>query len=713
VRITTDVGEFSLPLLGAVNVDGTPLELSVGNEMVTEAAPTAASTATPSPTGTPTAAATDTPTAPPSETPTLEPGGTPTDTPSATPTETATPEATPSTDATCCASTETPTEIPTATPATSGHGGIGVLAAPVLRPADAPVADDLTDLLYSTFLGSNALDISHDIAVDASGSVYIAGFSQGADFPTTPGAFDTDNSYTDAFITKFNSSGSRLVYSTFLGGSSSDSGYDLEVGSDGTVYVTGDTTSTDFPLGGTPAQPSFQGVQDVFVTRLNTSGSGLLFSTYLGGSAREVVRGIAIDPVTKDAYVAGGTESTDFPLLNAYDPTMVNWEGFVTRLNTDGGLVYSTLLGGSMNDWMHDIAVDPLGSGEAFVVGVTEGSDFPVKSTSYDTTYGGRADAVIVKLNAAGNDALYATYFGGADLECSKSNAEKDCAIAVGADGSAYVTGHTNTAAATFPLKNAYDPTYNGGYDGFVARLNPAGNDLIFSTYLGGSGNENGYDASYNRSHLDAAVDLSGDGSVFVVGHTNSTDFPTTTNAFKQSLQGGYDGYLVKYSPAGAVAYSTYLGGGNNDSIYGIAIAKDGTGAAFVTGYTLSSNFPVSAYPYDGVYSGDIYGDAFVTKLRAGGTGTPPPLPPSQAFATNECPFCNNAAKVYTAGMGINTYSGNYNHQHGDGQVVGTGATVSFEPSYNSLTGGAAGRTTSTSTWSSPATRRASRAWCA
>ena len=291
------------------------------------------------------------------------------------------------------------------------EGGIAFAPSPVrlFPPFPASGGWPADDLLYSTFLGGSGYDGGGDIALDAGGAVYVTGSTWSSNFPTTPGAFDPsfNGGYDDAFVTKLNTAGSGLVYSTFLGGSNYDfeRGYAIAVDGTGMAYVTGRTGSSDFPTTPGAFDPSYNGYGDAFVTKLLPDGSGLAYSTFLGGSsATDWGDSIVVDEAGT-AYITGPAGSSDFPTTpGAFDPTCscnpVNHIGdaFVTKLNADGsGLVYSTFLGGSGHDYGYTIALD--GAGAATVTGQTLSTDFPTTPGAFDPSYnGGYGDAFVTRL---------------------------------------------------------------------------------------------------------------------------------------------------------------------------------------------------------------------------------------------------------------------------------------------------------------------------
>jgi len=404
---------------------------------------------------------------------------------------------------------------------------------------------------------------------------------------------------------------SDLLYSTFLGGWSWDDGLDIAVDGSGYAYVAGSTLSYDFPTtpGAFDTTYSFGDMHNAFVAKLDPAGSDLLYATFLGGSDDEcnfggypfVYCSITVDG-NGNAYIAGLTASADFPTTaGALDRTLGGESDvFVTKLNPGGtALVYSTFLGGTRDEYGYAIAVD--GDENAYVTGATASLDFPTTPGAYDTTTIG-SDAFIVKMNPAGSALLYATFLGGDD------DLDSGRAIALDGSGNVYVTGVT--WSDDFPTTpGALDRTVGGfSMDAFVTKLNPGGTTLVYSTFLGGTSHEYGNAIAVDRS-----------GAAYVAGHTESSDFPTTPGAFDTTYNGGNaDAFVIKLDPTGSdLLYATYLGGVSYDQAN--AIAVDGSGAAYVAGWTiLSTDFPTTPGAFD--TSLGNWGDGFVTKLHPGGS---------------------------------------------------------------------------------------------
>ncbi|MEK6288871.1 MAG: SBBP repeat-containing protein [Acidobacteriota bacterium] len=313
-------------------------------------------------------------------------------------------------------------------------------------------------LSYSTFLGGNSTDDGRAIAVDSGGNAYVTGRTFSFNFPTTIDAFSTTyRNGSDVFVTKMNADGTALIYSTYLGGASDDNGNSIAVDSTGNAFVTGFTSSSDYPTtpGAFQVALSSSFANDAFVTKLNSTGTALVYSTYLGGSGGDQGNSIAIDP-SGNAFIAGLTNSTTFPTTAGAYQTSLNGfssDAFVTKLNSAGtALAYSTYLGGSNSDGANGIAIDT--SGNAVVAGVTFSTNFPVSVGAYQATFGGSSDSFITRINNTGTALLYSTYLGG-------SGDETGFSIAQTASGEVYITG--STTSSSFPTTTGVVRVGNGG----------------------------------------------------------------------------------------------------------------------------------------------------------------------------------------------------------------------------------------------------------
>lgn len=417
-------------------------------------------------------------------------------------------------------------------------------------------------LVYSTYLGGkpgmkvikrnppfppdtlhfSGDDISSDIAVDVAGNAYLIGNTESLDFPRVNAIKDTLGGDTDAFVTKLNSTGSALVYSTYLGGNADEQGFGIATDTQDNAYVTGLTGSSDFPYINA-IKDTLSGFRDAFVAKLNPTGR-LAYSTYLGGGDLDEGHAIAVDAFG-NAIVTGGTFSLDFPTVNALQPAQGGGicgyvgdipfrcpDAFITKINSAGSsLVYSTYLGGSGAENLSlvgtsgidfsDIAVDP--SGNAYVTGFTASNDFPTLNPLQP--FADSSDAFVTEVNPTGG-IVYSTYLGGSSFDFGRG-------IAVDVNGNAYITGET--FSTNFPAVDAIYPNFGGGLeDAFAAKINIVAKRLEYATYLGGSDLDGG---------LGIAVDDTG--NAYVIGGTASTDFPTM-NPTQSANAGSYDAFVAK-----------------------------------------------------------------------------------------------------------------------------------------------------------------------
>src|SRR5438309_5002686 len=359
---------------------------------------------------------------------------------------------------------------------------------------------------YSSYLGGAAVDQGFGVAIDAVGNAYVTGATASTNFPVSATPFQRGRgALTDAFVVKVDPSG-VVVYSTYLGGAGVDAGHAIAVDANGNAYVTGTTTSADFPIVG-PFQPTLQGGQDAFVTKLSVDGGSLVYSTFLGGDGDDLAFGIALD-AGGAAYVTGSTTSSTFPNNNAViclGSRSGASDAFVAKVDVTGSsLGYCAFVGGSADETGSAIAAD--GAGNAWIVGSTTSDDLPVVG-GLQTQSGGGTDAFVANLDTTGA-VVYLTYLGG-------SGDDDATAVAVDAGRNAYVT--CSTTSPNFPGAGGFQAVLAGGTDAFVTKLSPTGDALVFSTYLGGFGNDVGNAIAVNPV----------DGSVYVAGSTSSTDFPT------------------------------------------------------------------------------------------------------------------------------------------------------------------------------------------
>ena len=482
-------------------------------------------------------------------------------------------------------------------------------------------------LTYSTYLGGSSNDTVHAIAVDAKGSVYLAGETVSPNFPVTPGALQQKHGgvpgndcsiftgcfMPDAFVTKLDASG-KIVYSTYLGGSSYDIAYSIAVDAQGNAYVAGTTASPNFPVTSGAFQTSALGKSTHgFVAKLNPSGSALIYSTLVGGSGSENVAAIRVD-ATGNAYIAGSTSSADFPITTgafqttaaqSTGPYGATLNGFLIKLNAAGSAaVYSTYLSGAQGSVPQAMAL--ASSGELFVTGFTTSPDFPITKGAYQSAippspsqFSTASSRFVTRLNAAGNAVVYSTFLSGVGYS-------QYAGIDIDSEGAAYVTGDTISPFAATP----------GGFTGpsspgagaatvFVVKLSSDGSQLVYAVALvtGGSG-------AYT---LPGPVVVDAKGNAWISGRTNAPNFPITSNAYEtgyaaspcfSSLIGPFAGsgdlvncgdmYLAELDASGAtLLYSTYFGANGSEGASGLATAPDGS--VYVTGTTTSALLPATA----------------------------------------------------------------------------------------------------------------------
>ncbi len=495
------------------------------------------------------------------------------------------------------------------------------LPAPALAADNSPMACGLS---FSTFFGGSGYERAQGVAVDKDGFIYIAGNTSSQDLPTTPGAFqrtyhgDNGNgSSGDGFVAKFSPDGSNLVWATYLGGSNGDRAYNVVVDAQGCPYVAVWTASADFPTtpGAFDTTHNSPGLMDLAYVKLKPDGSGLVYSTFVGGAGTEQARGSICVDSSGCLYSSGWTDSTNFPTTpGAYQRTRRGGtDAFLLKLAADGSqLLFSTLFGGSATEHGHTrVAVHS--DGTIYFAGYTTSRDLPVSVDAFQKTYGGdggapwgNGDGFVAKFSSDASTLLFSTYLGGA----GNDNVNGNSSLVIDPAGRVIVIGETHST--NFPVTaNAFQTNYRGGNlpDGFVAILSEDGSRLLYATYLGGS-------AAEETSGL--ARDTAG--NVYLSGNTASTNFPVTTNAYQKTYRGGAgntDGFLSILSPdLSTLRYSTYLGGSGTAGGFGDrgrAVSLDPQGNAIVTGDSNSPDFPITPGAYQTAYRGGV--DAFIARF--------------------------------------------------------------------------------------------------
>jgi hypothetical protein len=471
-------------------------------------------------------------------------------------------------------------------------------------------------LIYGTYLGADNTDDARGIAADQNGNVYLTGQTYSSNFPGTTGI---RSGTTDVFVTKLNAQATTLLFTTILGGNDVDAGNGIAVDATGHVWVTGATESTNFPTLNPLMQANFSsGFEDTFATRLNPNGS-LAFSTYLGLDTNDHGNAIAVDG-QGNAYITGEADAAFGPEVIAH------------KLAADGSeLIYGRVFGAAERGFMkgssgYAIAVDS--EGNAYITGRTNSIVFPVvnplqatcrEHDDFDCT---GVDAFVTKLDPAGDTILYSTYLGGSSMGSEiGTGSDEGWGIAVDGAGNIYVAG--TTFAPDFPVVNALQPTKSGAdnfSDAFIAKLTPAGDELVYSTYLGGT--------AWEEAH---GLVIDGAGNAYVAGFTSSNNFPVSSDAIQSTIgqrvcivgsneRFCYDGFVTALSATGSRLWSTYLGGKDDDIINGMAYAA---GNVYVAGKTGSFDLPTTAGVFQ--HNKAFNEDAFVVKIATGSVTPPPP----------------------------------------------------------------------------------------
>lgn len=434
-------------------------------------------------------------------------------------------------------------------------------------------------LTFSSYIAGSSEEWARAIGHDSAGFLYVGGVTYSSDLPVSGDAEQgTTGGGIDVFVVKMDphaAPGSEIVYATYFGGSGADSLNDMAVSPSGTVYLAGTTTSSNLPTANAP-QSALAGASDAFVARIDPAqaGSGLLFSTYLGGAGDDAANAITVDASGR-IFVAGTTKSTDFPSIGAYQGGSAgSWDAFVTGYDAGGALIYSTYLGGGGEDEARGIAVDA--NGNLWIAGGTYSYDFPLVGNPYQAGNRVSGDAFLVELSTSAG-ILYSTYLGGTNLDWATR-------VRVDPAGRVLVAGYT--ASTEFPITaNALQPQLAGYMNAFAMIWTPVAGgapQLTYSTYYGGGAG-------------DVAYDIRGDadGLVYLVGYTTSRGLFTTPGALQATGEGGTDGFALKFNPAisgrDGIDYASYVASNGTQVAY--AVDVDAAGNMYVAGQTTGSMF--------------------------------------------------------------------------------------------------------------------------
>lgn len=476
-------------------------------------------------------------------------------------------------------------------------------------------------LNHSTYLGGSGNDGVGDLFIENStGNIYVVGVTSSTNFPVSAFPFQSSHgnnngSNNDGFITKFDPTLTNVIYSSYIGGNGLDGVTSVYVNNSGEAYLAGYTSSTNFTVTNTPIlQPNLAGGQDIFISKVNSSGTNILLSTYLGGTAYDEASVIKVDH-SGNVYVGGKTQSANFPMVNPVQS--VNNGSFdvvFCKINpTFSSLLISTYVGGTKEDVCYDMEVNSLN--EIFLTGATSSTNFPTTNGCYDPSYNdvGYSDCFLTKFNSNGS-MVFSTYFGGL-------MSEEALGIELDALNNIYITGLTSSN--DFPVKYAFQPSKSNTFDAFILKFDPSGNTLLYSTFLGGNGDEISWDIALDNM-----------GIAYVTGQTASTDFVVTQNAYQQSNQGGYDVFVTKLcpepppmvtltSPTTSINYTTCI----SVPISPVTFSSTGASTAGVTGlppgvtgFYNNGSFSISGTPsssgiyiYTVTFSGSVCSSTAIT----------------------------------------------------------------------------------------------------
>ncbi len=473
--------------------------------------------------------------------------------------------------------------------------------------SDIPL--DLTaELTYSTYFGGSGNEGTVHIATDSKGNVWVTGNTNSDNLYTTPDAYNqTYSGITDVFVIKLDGENGSLLYSTYIGGSNYELPATIEVDSEDNVWICGETGSSDFPTTLNAYNSTMNGVLDMFILCLSGSNGSLLYSTFVGGSGIEAAYSMDLDS-EGNVWATGVTDSSDFPMgpSSLYPVHNGSYDAVLFQISKNGTtMLYSTFFGGTDDDLGYKVLVDS--SDNVWAAGATNSFDFPATANAYKNTTSGGRDIYLLKLSTDGSTLLYSTYFGG-------SGDEDISSFTFDSFENIWGTGYTSGPFPTTP--NAYDSSYGGNYDCVVFQFAKNGSTLLYSTYLGGSDQDHGQSVLVDRNDV-----------IWVSGDTATNTFPTTPDAFNASYSGVRDAFLLALAPNGTdLYYSTFLGGTDTEVFTSLALSS--AGRAWIAGQTYSTNFPTTVDAFNRSASG--FFDLFITSFMV----YTAPDPPSNLSAT-------------------------------------------------------------------------------
>ncbi len=449
-------------------------------------------------------------------------------------------------------------------------------------------------LYFSTYLGGNETlfgEGGYGIESDDDGNIYIVGYTTALDYPTNNAYQSALQGQSNVVVSKFNSTGTELMYSTYIGGDGADFGIALTLDNYNNIYITGNTSSNNFPTVN-PYQATLLGGINAFISKLSPNGNVLLYSSYLGGSKQDFGTGIKVD-TTGNIYVGGYTNSIDYKIQNAYQENLLGIQNaFITKLDSSGtSLIFSTYLGGKGQDLTSALEIDS--ENNVYITGNTNSFNFPIKN-AVQPALGGKRDIFITEIDSSGTELVFSTYLGG-------KNDDFGTDIAVDHTQNIYVVG--STQSNNIPIKNALQSSLLGESNTCIVKLSPNGTSIVFSTYLGGSG--------FDYANC---ISIDGDESFYVTGGTTSLDFPIIY-PIQPNNAGTTDAFITKIKNDGSqLLFSSYLGGADVDIGNCISCGKDGS--VRVVGVTYSSNFNTLK-----AYQPNLIGtvDVFIAELKEAG----------------------------------------------------------------------------------------------
>jgi hypothetical protein len=453
-------------------------------------------------------------------------------------------------------------------------------------------------LIYSTYLGGGLTEFSHGMRLDIAQEVYVSGRTESTDFPTTPGTYRTGNeSERNVFVTKYNKTATKMIFSTYYGGSAYDYCNDIAVDIDGNIYLAGSTNSSNLPVTSDALNKTYNGgFRDGFISKLNNTGQKLLYSSFIGGNETEAVSKIDLDSEGV-LYATGYSNSTDlYTSINAFQRRICGLRDiYAFKLNISGPrIVYSTYLGGSSFDGIYSMKV--LHNGSLIVTGFTQSQDFPVSTNAYDNRLDGLADVIVAGLNKNGSSLYFSTFLGG-------SNDESPRDICIDSNGDFIIVGIT--VSNNFPTTSGvYQTRYKGEFDTFISRMDPFGSSLKTSTLFGTPSEE---------WIIGTSIALDDNGNITIAGYTQSDDFPTTEHAAQKVIGGSTDGFVSRFNPSlSELMHSSYIGGSQYDLVNEMVLIDPWT--VWLFGSTGSTDFPITNDALQRMHTGEGR-DSYLAKV--------------------------------------------------------------------------------------------------